>query len=138
VEDIDLGLQTGVMGQRLLDPPSVEGWHTGSEWINTASLMARVNFAADQFADANLPGVRDLVNRVMSQEADQSPDSLVDTCLDLVGPLTLADSTRETLRDHAAECLQARQRAENLEEARIGDILQMLQLIVATREYQLA
>jgi uncharacterized protein (DUF1800 family) len=138
VEDIDLGLQTGVMGQRLLDPPSVEGWHTGSEWINTASLMARVNFAADQFADVQLPGVRDIVNHIMSREADQSPDRLVDTCLDLIGPLTLADSTRETLIDHATECRQAREQAENLEEARTRDILQMLQIIVATREYQLA
>jgi hypothetical protein len=100
--------------------------------------MARVNFAAGQFADAGRPGVRDIVKRVMRQEADQSPDTLVDACLDLIGPLTLADSTRETLIDHAAECLQAREQAENLEEVRTRDILQMLQLIVATREYQLA
>ena len=37
--------KTNAMGQQLLDPPSVEGWHTGKEWINTASLMTRVNFA---------------------------------------------------------------------------------------------
>ena len=29
VEDIQLALQTGNMGQMLVDPPSVEGWHTG-------------------------------------------------------------------------------------------------------------
>ena len=34
------------MGQELLNPPSVEGWHTGAEWINSGTLMKRINFAA--------------------------------------------------------------------------------------------
>ena len=25
------------MGQELLNPPSVEGWHTGAEWINSGT-----------------------------------------------------------------------------------------------------
>jgi uncharacterized protein (DUF1800 family) len=36
------------MGQDLLNPPSVEGWHTGQEWINSGSLMSRANFVAEQ------------------------------------------------------------------------------------------
>ena len=34
----------GYMGQDILDPPSVEGWHTGEEWINSGALVERVNF----------------------------------------------------------------------------------------------
>ena len=33
LEDIKVGVAAGIMGQQLLDPPSVEGWHTGAEWI---------------------------------------------------------------------------------------------------------
>src|SRR5207249_12235316 len=36
----DLSMQPAYMGQDLLNPPSVEGWHTGPEWINSGSLMA--------------------------------------------------------------------------------------------------
>ena len=28
---------TQLMGQKLLDPPTVEGWHTGKEWIDGGS-----------------------------------------------------------------------------------------------------
>ena len=31
-------MNTAYMGQDLLNPPSVEGWHTGKEWINSGSL----------------------------------------------------------------------------------------------------
>ena len=40
----ELSRQPGYMGQDLLNPPSVEGWHTGAEWINSGALMRRVNF----------------------------------------------------------------------------------------------
>ena len=40
------------MGQDLLNPPSVEGWHTGKEWIDTGCLVERINFAAQQVGDA--------------------------------------------------------------------------------------
>ena len=43
----NLARQTGYMGQDLMNPPSVEGWHTGAEWINSGSLMRRTNFFAD-------------------------------------------------------------------------------------------
>ena len=90
------------MGQQLLDPPSVEGWHTGQEWINTATLMARVNFASRQFADVNKPGVRAIIERLRAQGPTLSPERLVDACLDLMGPLTVAESTRQELIAHAA------------------------------------
>ena len=38
--------EAGYQGQALLDPPSVEGWHTGAEWIDSGALVRRINFAA--------------------------------------------------------------------------------------------
>jgi uncharacterized protein (DUF1800 family) len=138
VEDIDLGLQTGFMGQQLLDPPSVEGWHTGSEWINTASLMTRINFAAKQFADATQPGVQAIIAGVMAQGDDTSPESLVDACLDGMGALRVSESTRQELIAHVAENLEKRGTAEDTHQIMVESIQELLQLIVATREYQLA
>ncbi|MGQ4807225.1 hypothetical protein NKDENANG_00569 [Candidatus Entotheonellaceae bacterium PAL068K] len=138
VNDIRLGLQTGMMGQQLLDPPSVEGWHTGSEWINTANLMHRINFAAEQFAQAEQPGVKAIIERIVAQGADRSPESLVDTCLDCMGPLSVSESTRQELIAHATESREAGDAAEDAERAVIENIQDLLQLIVAMREYQLA
>jgi uncharacterized protein (DUF1800 family) len=34
------------MGQSLFEPPDVNGWALGAEWFSTASMLARMNFAA--------------------------------------------------------------------------------------------
>jgi len=136
LEDIELALETGYMGQQLLDPPSVEGWHTGSEWINTATLMARVNFAARQFVDVDKPGVRAIMARLRAQGPRLSPAQLVDGCLDLMGPLTVAESTRRELIEHATVEGDLDFGVNDVTAAaRVRDILQ---LIVSMREYQLA
>ena len=44
---LPMGLEGAYQGQDLINPPSVEGWHTGREWIDTGSLVRRVNFVAD-------------------------------------------------------------------------------------------
>ena len=44
------------MGQTLLNPPSVEGWHEGTEWINSGALVERVNFAAKEISNIDAPG----------------------------------------------------------------------------------
>ena len=33
------------MGQTLFAPPNVKGWRTGTDWLNSATLLARNNFA---------------------------------------------------------------------------------------------
>ena len=81
-----LARQPGYMGQDLLNPPSVEGWHTGAEWINSGSLMRRVNFTAELVGDLDRPGVKALMDRLKAQ-GSVFPEGVVDTCLDLMGPL---------------------------------------------------
>ena len=122
------------MGQQILDPPSVEGWHTGNEWLTTGSLVDRVNFAAEQFGDTQNPGVVAIVDRIKAQGSDRSPESVVDACLDLMGPIAASDATRREL-GAGGEI-----RFETQEEVRSSadKIKAILQLIVATREYQLA
>jgi uncharacterized protein (DUF1800 family) len=136
VEDVELALETGYMGQQLLDPPSVEGWHTGKEWVNTATLMARINFAARQFADADRPGVRAIIDGVRAQGPSLSPERLVEACLRLIGPLAVSESTRQELIAHAAAEGDLHFGAD--EAAAATRITGLLQLIVAMPEYQLA
>jgi hypothetical protein len=131
---VTLALEASAMGQQLLDPPSVEGWHTGKEWINTASLMTRVNFAAQQFADATRPGVKTIIEAVQAQGPSVSPERLVDTCLDLMGPLTVSPRNRQELLDYAAADGDVHVGEGNIVERVTG----LLQLIVALPEYQFA
>lgn len=136
VDDITLALETGAMGQQLLDPPSVEGWHTGAEWINTATLMTRVNFAARQFDDTTKPGVQAILDRLCALGPRLTPEALVDACLDLMGPLTVSETTRHELLAQAAADGDVR---FDLDAAKaVARVRDMLQLIVAMREYQLA
>ena len=133
----ELAMQPAYMGQDLLNPPSVEGWHTGKEWINSGSLMARINFVAELVGNPSLPGVRAIINRLKAK-APLSPEQLVDGCLDLLGPYEVAAETRQELIDQAKEWGQLRWDGEanaKTADQRVGE---MLQLIVATREYQFA
>jgi uncharacterized protein (DUF1800 family) len=138
VEDIQLALETGYMGQQLLDPPSVEGWHTGSEWINSATLMSRVNFASRQFADVNKSVVQAMIQYVRAHGPRLSPEQVVDACLEVMGPLTVDARTREQLVDYLAAAGDLDFETNNDADGAVERIRELLQLIVATREYQLA
>jgi hypothetical protein len=127
--------QPTYMGQELLNPPSVEGWHTGAEWINSGTLMKRVNFAASMLGDLSRPGIRAIVDRIKAQ-GDQSPEGLVDSCLDLIGPLELQPEVRQRLVEHASEGGTLRCSTEH--DARISNkrLGEMLQMIASLREFQ--
>ncbi|MGH8059535.1 MAG: DUF1800 family protein, partial [Candidatus Entotheonellia bacterium] len=133
----ELSMQPSYMGQDLLNPPSVEGWHTGREWINSGSLMARINFVAELIGDPSLPGVRAIIDRLKAQ-APLGPEQLVDGCLDLLGPLEVNAETRQELVEQANEWGQLRWDSEANAKAADQHVGEMLQLIVATREYQFA
>jgi len=130
----EIALESRYMGQDLLNPPSVEGWHTGKEWIDTGILVERVNFAASQVADVDKPGVHAIVERIRAM-GELSPEAFVDACLDLIGPVEATDRTRDALVNfaHNAGSINIAEGGRAAEE-RVGE---MLQLIVATREFQL-
>jgi Protein of unknown function (DUF1800) len=132
----ELSMNTAYMGQDLLNPPSVEGWHTGREWINSGSLMARINFMAEKIGDTSLPGVRAIVDRLKAR-GSLNPEQLVDGCLDLLGPLQVADDTKQELVSQAREWGQISWSNGNAQ-ASDQRAAEMLQLVVATREYQFA
>jgi uncharacterized protein (DUF1800 family) len=120
------------MGQDVMNPPSVEGWHTGKEWIDTGILVERINFAAGQVADPNKPGVRAIIDR-LGASGELSPEEFVDRTLDLVGPMPVQPVTRTTLVNHVSK-----EGPLKFSDAAAADqrVTELLQLIVATREFQ--
>ena len=131
--------QSFFMGQGLLQPPTVEGWHEGSEWIDSGALVERVNFVAQELSDVNKPGIRAIIDRLAHENnGELTPEQLVDRCLELVGPIKVADSSRNTLVEYAR-----RQGDLDLHDHRAGDeaeqrVGNMLRLVASTREFQLA
>ena len=137
VEDISLGYQSNFMGQRILDPPSVEGWHTGTEWINTAGLVNRINFAVDLFSNQDKQGVRYIIDSIRTL-GTLSPEQFVDACLNMLGGIVPSERTRRELDEHASMIGNLSFDTESDESESARRIVEMMQLIASTREYQLA
>ncbi|MDP6454002.1 MAG: DUF1800 family protein, partial [SAR202 cluster bacterium] len=127
-----LAKEPGYMGQDILDPPSVEGWHTGREWINSGSLVKRVNFVSDRVSDTDLPGVRRMVEHVGNNGATMSAEELVDRCLDIMGPVDVSDSTKSELVSHVESGGDIELGGESFSRR----TSETFALIAATREYQ--
>ena len=138
LEIVQAGNLSEYMGQSLLSPPTVEGWHEGVEWINSGTLLERVNFVSNQLGDVSKPGIRDVISRLAAQDGGHfRPEELVDGCLNLIGPLDVSDETRQALVAHVARDgdLSLADHTEGDDtEARIGGLLSV---IAATREFQL-
>jgi uncharacterized protein (DUF1800 family) len=137
---LELDTATETIGQQLMNPPTVEGWHTGKEWINGGTLNERVNFAVNQLADLSKPGIQDIVNRLAARDGapggSLSSENLVDYCLELVGQLEVGDETRRALLDASAADGPARFDGEEERQKSATRVGRLLQLIVASREYQ--
>ena len=124
------------MGQELLNPPTVEGWHSGKEWIDSGSLVGRVNFSSDQVGNLAQPGIRSIVDRLRSQGPLLSAEELVDGCLDLIGPLPVEEKTRASLVGKAKAAGELHLETGQDQERFARRVAEMLQLIVSTREFQ--
>ena len=134
-----LAYQALYMGQGLLQPPSVEGWHEGLEWIDSGSLVERINFVARELSNVQNPGVRAIIERLAAAPAGSlTPGQLVEHCLDMLGLLSVDDETRAAL----VECVAA-EGPLDLTGHQPGDaaeqrVAHVLRLIASTREFQLA
>lgn len=117
------------MGMDLMNPPTVEGWHTGHEWIDSGTLVERINFAADYLGQTDLDGVKDLISRM---SGTYEPEQFVNECSDLIGALNLTDGARQQLIEHAQKTGSADSSSSDFN-IRTGE---MFQMIAATSEFQ--
>ncbi len=133
-----VGIQTQVMGQALFDAPSVEGWHTGKEWIDGGTLTDRVNFAVAQVRDPSKPGVQAIIRRLGANGSPVAPADFLSRCLELAGPLVAGADTRAVLQQAAEAEGDLRFEDEAALKQSSQRIARMLSLIVAAPEYQFA
>ena len=124
------------MGLDLLNPPTVEGWHQGPEWINSGSLIDRINFASGMLGNTELPGVKSMIERIMAQGETLSADQMVDGCLDVIGPMTVAVETRKELVGHVAKSGELRHSTDSERADFTRRAGEMFQLISTTSEFQ--
>lgn len=129
-----LTLNIRYMGQDLLNPPTVEGWHTGKEWIDSGTLVERINFTADQVGNTDLPGVKNIIERFNSDGSTISHEQFISGCLEMLGAYELTPETHSQLMEMAQSEGEVKTRTPEFE-TRVG---QMLQSIVATTEYLFA
>jgi hypothetical protein len=126
------------MNQDLLNPPSVEGWHTGKEWIDSGSMVERINFVADQVGNIDQPGIKAIVEKLLDSGPVLQPEAIVDGCLELLGQVWLESENRQNLiqqiRQHGEVHTENPEDRLDAEET----ILRTLRMIGSTREYQFA
>ena len=124
------------MGMDLMNPPTVEGWHTGHEWIDSGTLVERINFASDNLGNTKLPGVQSMIGRLMTHGDVLSPEELVSGCLDLLGPLAVTSDTLNELTSHSQKGGDLRHGTDPERSEFTRRAGEMLQMIAATSEFQ--
>jgi len=119
------------MGQEILNPPSVEGWHTGKEWIDGGTLVRRINFVADHVGDISYPGIQDIIKNLASEGVTISAEDLVEGCLRHLGHYELTEENHRMLVEHAHKSGVSSTDSREFPQ----QVSEMLQMIVSTKEY---
>jgi thioredoxin-like negative regulator of GroEL len=99
--------------------------------------MARINFVAEQLGNQSLPGVQAIINRLKAMGSLQ-PETLVTACLDLLGPVEVNSDTRKELTEQATQWGELSWDSDAKAQTAAKRATEMMQLIVATREFQFA
>lgn len=127
------------MGQWLLNPPSVEGWHWGTEWIDSGSLVERVNFASERLGNTDSPGVKAAAENILATaDASLSPESLVDRALDQLGGIAVSDATRSALIDFARGFGELTQGTDAVQHRAQQTVAMIFKMVGSTPEFQRA
>ena len=126
---------SGFMGQKLTNPPSVEGRHTGEEWITSGSLVDRVNFVTKYITDENNPGVGNMIARVADRITDKTtPDQFLEICISVLGELDLSDETYDALMTVVEHTLSV----EGSFTSSTGSLVtKVFQIVSSSKEFQL-
>jgi uncharacterized protein (DUF1800 family) len=82
------------MGQLLLEPPDVSGWHLGKGWFSTGAMLARMNFAS-QLATNQRFALRDSFKSVGS-----TPESVLTEALDRLMPAEFDAGSEAALNNY--------------------------------------
>jgi uncharacterized protein (DUF1800 family) len=114
------------MGQSLYEPPDVNGWALGPEWISTSSMLARMNYAATLMASQKFNLGRELA------PYREAPERVVDYMLNHFTYAPISSAIYEALLDYARGGGDWTGSQAQLDGKSAG----LARLIVASSEYQ--
>ena len=126
LDSAELAINTLLMGQFLMNPPSVEGWHEGEEWIDSGSLIERINYASTEISNISSSGVKRIIEIIKETNITDSND-LINNTLETLGYIDITDKTKEMIKEHLRK-----NKFTNKEDK----ILDVLKLIVSTPDFQ--
>ena len=126
LDSAELAINTLLMGQFLMNPPSVEGWHEGEEWIDSGSLIERINYASTEISNTSSSGVKRIIEIIKETNITDSND-LINNTLETLGYINITDKTKEMIKEHLRK-----NKFTNKEDK----ILDVLKLIVSTPDFQ--
>tara|TARA_B100000745_G_C20145503_1_gene392783 strand:+ start:323 stop:1690 length:1368 start_codon:yes stop_codon:yes gene_type:complete len=126
LDSAELAINTLLMGQFLMNPPSVEGWHEGEEWIDSGSLIERINYASTEISDTSSAGVKRIIEIIKETNITDSND-LINNTLETLGYINITDKTKGMIKEHLRK-----NKFTNKEDK----ILDVLKLIVSTPDFQ--
>jgi len=126
--------QTNRMGQSLFNPPNVAGWPGGAAWINSATLIQRLNFV-NRIALARGGAMLFRPDRPVAQLQLRTPYKAADYYIGLLLDGRMPDEEREVLRAYSAYVAQWPGPG-----GWVGDepLRSLVYLVMASPDYQLA
>ena len=117
----------------MLNPPSVEGWHTGREWIDSSFLIERVNFAVERLTDVTKPGVRKIIDLIGGMRSSFTAPELLDACLYAMGCWVLEEKSRRIILDDIGK-IDLTPGSDSFD----ATTTRMMGYIASSREFQMA
>ena len=126
LDSAELAINTLLMGQFLMNPPSVEGWHEGEEWIDSGSLIERINYASTEISNTSSYGVKRIIEIIIEKNIAE-PDDLINRTLETLGYIDISYKTKGMIKEHLRK-----NKFTNKEDK----ILDVLKLIVSTPDFQ--
>lgn len=115
------------MGQQLLEPPDVSGWHLGRGWFSTGAMLARMNFAS-QLASNQKFSLRDTFRPVGA-----TPDAVLSEALDRLLPAEFDAGGLAALSDY----LRSGAAWTGSDSQLLTKVPGLVHLILGSGEYQL-
>jgi uncharacterized protein (DUF1800 family) len=89
------------MGQELFAPPNVKGWDGGRTWINSATLLQRVNWAADVIWGRPENGLAPYDPTAWAVHYEIPPGRVAEALIDLLLRGEVAPEARDVILDAA-------------------------------------
>lgn len=130
---IDASRSIGYMGQQLLNPPSVEGWHEGVEWLDSGTLLERVNFASKYLGSPDQPCINGVVSDLEEYEPSEiTVNHIVETCLNQLGYFYINEETKHGISEGLSD------KYNNPENDIPRVATDAIRLIVSSKEFQMA